>query len=244
MGSSSSPNKRKKKGSISPNKARERKSNSSSEPSRSHDNVDDEVEHSIPPQQKKKIIKVDHDSPSRPANSKPIVVVLKEDSQATTDEEFEEDDEDFSDDFGDSNFGDNNDTMDSNASSSRQDRTGGLSSVISDDDLVTLSVRELNRQLKNSGLTKEEIIRMKQRRRTLKNRGYAASCRNKRLEVKGGLEGERQGVVGDIKRLKESNQAIRDEVHDLQRKYQELKDYCSANNLAVPTDLETFVEVS
>jgi len=243
MGSSSSPNKRKKKGSTSPNKARERKSNSSSESPRSRDNAD-EVEHSIPPQQKKKIVKVEHDSPSRPANSQPIVVVLEEESRATTDEEFEEEDEDFVDDFDDSNFGDNNDTMDSNASSSRQDRTGGASSVISDDDLVTLSVRELNRQLKNSGLTKEEIIRMKQRRRTLKNRGYAASCRNKRLEVKGGLEGERQRVVGDIKRLKDSNQTIRDEVHDLQRKYQELKDYCSANNLAVPIDLETFVEVS
>ena len=47
---------------------------------------------------------------------------------------------------------------------------------ISDDELVTITVRDLNRQLKLRGLTRDDIVKMKQRRRTLKNRGYAARC--------------------------------------------------------------------
>lgn len=93
------------------------------------------------------------------------------------------------------------DTMDSVTSSAAsgtmsfgQNTSGGSKSngahyehygVITDDLLVTLSVRELNRQLKMSGMSKADMVKMKQRRRTLKNRGYAASCRNKRLEQKG-----------------------------------------------------------
>ena len=85
---------------------------------------------------------------------------------------------------------DESDSMDSSNSklSSYTTGSGAMPQVqgpITDDLLVTLTVRELNRQLKMSGMSKAEMIKMKQRRRTLKNRGYAASCRNKRLEQKG-----------------------------------------------------------
>lgn len=63
---------------------------------------------------------------------------------------------------------------------------------IEDEQLIELSVKELNRHLKLSKMTKQQVLSMKQRRRTLKNRGYAACCRNKRFELKSDLENQRQ----------------------------------------------------
>lgn len=57
---------------------------------------------------------------------------------------------------------------------------------ISDDMLTTLSVRELNKRL--HGCPRDEIQKLKMKRRTLKNRGYAQNCRSKRLLQRHELE--------------------------------------------------------
>ncbi|EEC08631.1 transcription factor MafK [Ixodes scapularis] len=110
---------------------------------------------------------------------------------------------------------------------------------ISDEQLVQLTVRDLNRQLKASGLTRSEIVKMKQRRRTLKNRGYAASCRNKRLEQKDDLEGERAVVVQEISRLRTENRALEVQVDDLRSKYTTLLDCARKRGIPLPDDLGT-----
>lgn len=108
---------------------------------------------------------------------------------------------------------------------------------ITDEELVRMSVRELNRQLKASGLTKMEMVKMKQRRRTLKNRGYAASCRNKRLEQKDDLEGERSVVVQEITRLKQENRALENQIDDLHFKYNALLERAKQKGITVPKEL-------
>lgn len=47
------------------------------------------------------------------------------------------------------------------------------SAIVTDDELSSLNIKDLNRKLKEKGLPKETIEKLKQRRRTLKNRKYA-----------------------------------------------------------------------
>lgn len=121
-----------------------------------------------------------------------------------------------------------------------EDLPRAISSKISitDEELVHMTVRELNRQLKASGLTKIEMVKMKQRRRTLKNRGYAASCRNKRLEQRDDLEGERSIVVQEISRLRHENKALESQVDDLRAKYSIMLERAKQKGIFIPKELQ------
>lgn len=70
---------------------------------------------------------------------------------------------------------------------------------IPDNTLASLTVKELNKR----NLGREEVIALKQRRRTLKNRGYAVQCRLRRQQYKDSLEMQVQGLQEQLKKTEE-----------------------------------------
>jgi len=76
------------------------------------------------------------------------------------------------------------------------------SSGLSDDELMSLSTRELNRRLQSA--SPDERSRLKQRRRTLKNRGYAQTCRTRRLDDQHKLKDTNDSLVTEVNELKET----------------------------------------
>ncbi|KAL1277479.1 hypothetical protein QQF64_024152 [Cirrhinus molitorella] len=94
---------------------------------------------------------------------------------------------------------------------------------LTDDELVSMSVRELNQHLR--GLSKEEILQLKQRRRTLKNRGYAASCRVKRVTQKEELEKQKAELQQEVEKLASENASMKVELDVLRSKYEALQSF-------------------
>ncbi|KAH9514471.1 hypothetical protein Btru_025336 [Bulinus truncatus] len=104
---------------------------------------------------------------------------------------------------------------------------------INDDDLVSLSVKDLNRLLK--GLSRDEVSKLKQRRRTLKNRGYAANCREKRISQKEELETEKDKLRAEVARLQRENNIVKMELNALRNKCEALEQFAHRNDIRVLT---------
>lgn len=96
--------------------------------------------------------------------------------------------------------------------------SSGSSDKIGDELLTSLTVRELNKRL--HGCPREEVVRLKQKRRTLKNRGYAQNCRSKRLQQRHELERTNRQLHGDLNRIKMELHRVSQERDQLKQRLQ------------------------
>jgi uncharacterized small protein (DUF1192 family) len=113
--------------------------------------------------------------------------------------------------------------------------TGPADAFLTDEMLMSLSVRELNKRL--HGFPRSEIVRLKQKRRTLKNRGYAQNCRSKRLQQRHeqetqirSLQAELQRARHECGRMRQERDHYRDKCMLLERRQHHLTHPETLNN--------------
>ena len=105
---------------------------------------------------------------------------------------------------------------------------------ITDEELVTYNVKELNRVLKTKGLSREDVTNIKQRRRTLKNRGYAATVRVKREETRGELETKLGSVDNNVKKYMVEMSQLSSDIEQIKKMVTAILKFASRNNIPIP----------
>lgn len=115
----------------------------------------------------------------------------------------------------------NSNISNKNKNSNSQSNFPTSRDLLDDDQLVHLTVRELNRKL--HGCPREEVVKMKQKRRTLKNRGYAQNCRTKRMAQRHELESKNRYLGAELQRNKEDYGKLRVDNDRLRVDYDRLR---------------------
>merc|ERR1712147_245614 len=105
--------------------------------------------------------------------------------------------------------------------------------IIEDRDLMDIDIKELNKMLKERNVSKELSVRLKQRRRTLKNRNYASSCREKKDEEIMTLEKLKGEEIDEVTRMEDENTRIQEEIKAMENKYQMILEFARDQNLEI-----------
>lgn len=93
-------------------------------------------------------------------------------------------------------------------------------------ELVNMSVRQLNVCVRTARLSGQQTRALKHLRRMLKNRGYAAICRTRRVEQRGYLEEQKELIRAHIEDLEAENNEIATDIARIQRDFTGLLAWC------------------
>ena len=99
--------------------------------------------------------------------------------------------------------------------------------LFTDKELQELSFKEINSLLKLRGLSKEEVVQVKQQRRILKNRGYLQHSRMRQIENKNNLEITRDTLMKELEQVQRQLAATARERDFFKTKYMKLLDQVS-----------------
>jgi len=103
--------------------------------------------------------------------------------------------------------------------------------VLTEEELAEMPVKDLNSLLR--GLPESEVLKLKQRRRTIKNRGYAQTSRTKRTSQKSVLEGEKWDLETQLQELARENEILRRERDDARIKLEAFERFAGMSGIVI-----------
>lgn len=109
--------------------------------------------------------------------------------------------------------------------------------VLTEEELAEMPVKDLNALLR--GLPDPEVLKLKQRRRTIKNRGYAQTSRTKRTTQKSILEDEKSTLEEQLDALAADNEKLRKERDEARIKLEAFERFAGMSGIVVVTNEST-----
>jgi len=103
--------------------------------------------------------------------------------------------------------------------------------ILTEEQLAEMPVKDLNALLR--GLPESEVFKLKQRRRTIKNRGYAQTSRTKRTTQKTILEHEKSTLGGLLDKITRENEMLKRERDEARIKLEAFERFALMSGIVV-----------
>jgi len=107
--------------------------------------------------------------------------------------------------------------------------------ILTEEELADMPVKDLNSLLR--GLPENEVMKLKQRRRTIKNRGYAQTSRVKRTTQKTVLEGEKETLNEMLEKITRENELLKRERDEARIKLEAFERFAAISGIQTLQDL-------